>query len=328
MNVITHNLTAMNANRQLSISTDNKSEAAEKLSSGYRINRSADDAAGLSISEKMRSQIRGLNKASDNIMDGVSLCQIADGALNETHDILHRMTELATQAANDTNTTTDRKAIKSEIDQLAVEIDRIANNTQFNSMNLLDGSFIDKKLQVGALNGQTIGVDFKVIDSHSLGLTFPFNSTQNLSDLDKMLAQNQYSFDYLDKDDETSIAYNGWGIHDVAHPNQKGQYNPEQSLYVDSNANAARSMKLLQNATELVSEYRSGIGALQNRLEYAARIDDNIAENTQAGESRIRDVDMAEEMVNFSKHNILEQVGQSMLAQANQSSQSVVNLLQ
>ena len=323
--VIMHNLTAMNANRQLNINTGNKSEAAEKLSSGYRINKSADDAAGLSISEKMRSQIRGLNCASDNISDGISVCQVADGALSETHDMLSRMTELATQAANDTNTTADRTAIKSEIDQLGKEIERIAYNTQFNSMNLLDGSFTDRNLQVGALSGQNIGMDFKVLDPHSLGLTIPFT---NLSGLDQILAQGNYSIDNIDKNDETSIAYGGWSVSDTVNTNKKHLYSSNDCLFVNNTENANRTMKLLQNATELVSEYRGNIGALQNRLEHARSIDDNIAGNTQASESKIRDTDMAEEMVSFSKQNILEQVGQSMLAQANQSTQSVVSLLQ
>ena len=150
--VVQHNITAMNANRQLGITTSAQAKSTEKLSSGYRINRAGDDAAGLSISEKMRSQIRGLNKASSNAQDGVSLIQVAEGALNEAHSILQRMNELATQAANDTNTTIDRNAIQNEIDQLTSEITRIQSTTQFNSMNLLDGTFSGKNLQVGALS--------------------------------------------------------------------------------------------------------------------------------------------------------------------------------
>ena len=152
--VVQHNISAMNTNRQLGITTGDFAKSTEKLSSGYRINRGADDAAGLAISEKMRSQIRGLNKASSNAEDGISLVQTAEGALNEAHDILQRMNELATQAANDTNTTTDRNAIQHEVDQLTSEIDRIASTTQFNTMNLLDGSFTKKNLQVGSLSGR------------------------------------------------------------------------------------------------------------------------------------------------------------------------------
>ena len=171
--VVQHNLTAMNANRQLGITTTAQSKASEKLSSGYRINRAGDDAAGLSISEKMRSQIRGLNKASDNAADGISLIQTAEGALNETHSILQRMNELATQAANDTNTTVDRNAIQAEIDQLSAEIDRIKDTTQFNTKNLLDGSFSTKalKLQVGALKDQKIELTIKSMSCSAIGLS-------------------------------------------------------------------------------------------------------------------------------------------------------------
>ena len=148
--VVQHNLTAMNANRQLGVTTGQQAKSSEKLSSGYKINRAADDAAGLSISEKMRSQIRGLNKASDNAQDGISLIQTAEGALNEAHSILQRMNELATQAANDTNTTADRNAVQDELAALTSEIDRIASTTQFNTQNLLDGNFTGKNLQVGS----------------------------------------------------------------------------------------------------------------------------------------------------------------------------------
>ena len=166
--VVQHNLSAMNTNRQLGITTGAQSKSTEKLSSGYRINRAADDAAGLSISEKMRSTIRGLDKASTNAQDGVSLVQTAEGALNETHSILQRMNELATQAANDTNTTADRNAIQSEINQLTSEIDRIQSTTQFNTMNLLDGSFTAKNLQVGSLSGQSITLIIGNMNSTSI----------------------------------------------------------------------------------------------------------------------------------------------------------------
>ena len=166
--VVQHNMTAMNANRQLGITTSAQAKSSEKLSSGYRINRAGDDAAGLTISEKMRSQIRGLNKASDNAQDGVSLIQVAEGALSETHSILQRMNELATQAANDTNTTADRNAIQSEINQLTSEIDRIQSTTQFNTMNLIDGSYTGKNLQVGSLSGQAILISIENMNATSL----------------------------------------------------------------------------------------------------------------------------------------------------------------
>ena len=278
--VVQHNMTAMNANRQLGVTTDLQSKSAEKLSSGYRINRAGDDAAGLTISEKMRSQIRGLNKASDNAQDGVSLIQVAEGALAETHSILQRMNELATQAANDTNTTLDRNAIAAEINQLTSEIDRIASTTQFNTMNLLDGSFTDKNLQVGSLSGQNISVSIMKMTSSGLGLT-------------KMDGNKKVT-----------------------------------NLKVSSFSSAGSSMRIIQKAIQSVSQMRSTLGALQNRLEHTIANLDNISENTQAAESRLRDTDMAEEMVQYSKNNILAQAGQSMLAQANQSTQGVLSLLQ
>ena len=166
--VVQHNLTAMNANRNLSTVTGAQQKSTEKLSSGYRINRAADDAAGLSISEKLRSQIRGLDKAASNSQDGISLVQVAEGALNETHSILQRMNELATQAANDTNTSSDRDALQQEMDQLTSEIDRIRSTTQFNSMNLLDGTFTGMRLQVGALSGQSISISITNMNASTL----------------------------------------------------------------------------------------------------------------------------------------------------------------
>ena len=268
--VVQHNLTAMNSNRQLGITTSAQAKSAEKLSSGYRINRAGDDAAGLSISEKMRSQIRGLNKASDNAADGISLIQTAEGALNETHSILQRMNELATQAANDTNTSIDRNAIKAEIDQLTEEINRIQSTTQFNTMNLLDGDFSNKSLQIGALEGHTMSVSISKMSASAIGVS---------------------------------------------------------GLSVSSNAAAGTSMTAIQNAIKSVSDQRSKLGAIQNRLEHTIANLDTTSENTSAAESRIRDVDMADEMVSYSKNNILAQAGQSMLAQANQSTQGVLSIL-
>ncbi|MFR2686906.1 MAG: flagellin [Roseburia intestinalis] len=290
--VVQHNMTAMNANRQLGITTSSQAKSSEKLSSGYRINRAGDDAAGLTISEKMRSQIRGLNKASDNAQDGVSLIQVAEGALSETHSILQRMNELATQAANDTNTTADRNAIQSEINQLTSEIDRIQSTTQFNTMNLIDGSYTAKNLQVGSLSGQAILVSIQNMNATSL-----FGGTNS------------------------AVA----SVADVNTSNLKS-YNTK--LTVSSFDTAGSAMKSIQSAIALVSNQRSNLGAVQNRLEHTIANLDNISENTQSAESRIRDTDMAEEMVNYSKNNILAQAGQSMLAQANQSTQGVLSLLQ
>ena len=272
--VVQHNLTAMNSNRQLGITTGLQAKSSEKLASGYKVNRAGDDAAGLSISEKMRSQIRGLNKASDNAQNGISLIQTAEGALNEAHSILQRMNELATQAANDTNVSADRTAIAKEMTALQSEIDRIACTTQFNTQNLLNGSFADKNLQVGALEGQKIEISISAMNTTGLGI------------------------------------------------------NGSANIKVDSFESAGSTMTRIQAAISHVSQQRSALGALQNRLEHTIANLDTTAENTQAAESLIRDTDMADEMVTYSKNNILAQAGQSMLAQANQSTQGVLSLLQ
>ena len=277
--VVQHNLSAMNTSRQMNSVSSAMSKSTEKLSSGYKINRAADDAAGLSISEKMRSQIRGLNKAASNAQDGISLVQVAEGALNETHSILQRMNELATQAANDTNTSVDREAIQQEMNQLTSEIDRIQSTTQFNSMNLLDGTFSSKalKLQVGAMSGQSISVSIAKMSASKLGLA-----------------------------DATG----------------------KVSLKVSAFSTAGAAMKSIQDAIKTVSDTRSKLGAIQNRLEHTINNLNTTSENTQAAESRIRDTDMASEMVEYSKNNILAQAGQSMLSQANQQTQGVLSLLQ
>ena len=269
--VVQHNLSAMNTNRQMSTITSSLQKSTEKLSSGYKINRAGDDAAGLSISEKMRSQIRGLNKAASNAQDGISLIQVAEGALNETHSILQRMNELATQAANDTNVTADRNAIQSEMDQLTSEIDRIQSTTQFNTKNLLDGSFTSKNLQVGALSGQVIKISISGMAASSIGI---------------------------------------------------------KDLKVSDNNSAGSAMSKIQLAITSVSDQRSTLGAIQNRLEHTINNLNTTSENTSAAESRIRDTDMASEMVEYSKNNILQQAGQSMLAQANQQNQGVLSLIQ
>lgn len=267
--VVQHNLVGMNSNRMLGITQKAQAKSSEKLSSGYRINRAADDAAGLSISEKMRSQIRGLTQASRNAQDGISLIQTAEGALNEVHSMLQRMNELATQAANDTNASVDRTAIESEITALVTEINRVGTDTEFNNMKLFDGNF-DKKLQVGAKAGQVISVAIDKISADELGI---------------------------------------------------------DALDISDNAKAGEAMTAIQTAIETVSTQRSGLGAIQNRLEHTINNLDNVVENTTAAESRIRDTDMAAEMVEFSKNNILAQAGQAMLAQANVSTQGVLSLL-
>ena len=272
--IVQHNLQAMNANRQLGITTGLQAKSTEKLSSGYRVNRAGDDAAGLTISEKMRSQIRGLNQASDNAADGISLIQTAEGALNEAHSILQRMNELAVKGANDTNQTIDRDAIKKEIDALVDELDRIASTTQFNKKNLINGELSKTalNLQVSANNGQKITLSIQRMAASAIGVK-------------------------------------------------------KSAVMVNTFTNAGKAISAIQVAINKVSTQRSALGALQNRLEHTIANLDCAAENTQAAESRIRDVDMAEEMVTYSKNNILAQAGQSMLAQANQATQGVLNLL-
>ena len=271
--VVQHNMAAANTNRQLGITTGNLGKSTEKLSSGYRINRAGDDAAGLSISEKMRGQIRGLEQASTNAQDSISLIQTAEGALNETHSILQRMRELTVQAANDTNVEADRTAIKEEITALQNEITRIGEQTEFNTQKLLNGSFKNKNFQIGANNTQKIDLSINTMTASKLGVA--------------------------------SI-----------------------SAKVMSYAKATAAIKTIDDAIKTVSTERSKLGALQNRLEHTIANADNAAENLQSAESRIRDTDMAKEMVKYAKNNILQQAAQSMLAQANQSTQGVLSLLQ
>ena len=273
--IIQHNMRALNTNRQLGITTGNMAKATEKLSSGYRINRAADDAAGLSISEKMRGQIRGLEQASSNATDGISLIQTAEGALGEIHSIVQRVRELTVQAANDTNVTTDRVAIAAEVTALTTEITRIAKQTEFNTMKVLDGSFTNKCLQIGANAQQQITFSIDKMSATVIGLGSVATTVES-NDASQITAQ----LDEVDK------------------------------------------------ALETVSKQRSALGAIQNRLEHTIANADNVAENLTDAESRIRDIDMADEMVTYSKYNILQQAGQSMLAQANQSSQGVLSLLQ
>ncbi|MCI8306453.1 MAG: flagellin [Lachnospiraceae bacterium] len=280
--IVQHNMTALNANRQLGITVGQVAKSTEKLSSGYRINRAGDDAAGLSISEKMRGQIRGLEQASTNAQDGVSLIQTAEGALNEIHSIVQRMRELTVQAANDTNVSIDRMSIAKEIYALTSEITRIGNQTEFNTMKLLDGSFgttAKKKLQVGANSGQQIDIKISAMTATAIGI--------KNTEVGSVIAKSDAT-----SDDITAI------------------------------------LDIMDKALSRVSEQRSSLGAIQNRLEHTIANADNVAENLTDAESRIRDVNMADEMVQFSKNNILQQAGQSMLAQANQSTQGVLSLLQ
>jgi len=274
--VVQHNLTAMNSNRMLGITTSVQAKSTEKLSSGYKINRAADDAAGLAISEKMRRQIRGLTQASENAQDGISCVQTAEGALAEVHDMLQRMNELAVKAANGTMTSADRGYINSEVQALVSEIDRVASTTTFNEQKLLDGSFSNKGLQVGAEANQIIDLSISALTSKGLELT---GGAANIS---------------------------------------VGGPSPE---------NAQNAICMIKVALAKVSQQRSDLGAIQNRLEHTIKNLDNVVENTTAAESQIRDTDMASEMVKFSNNNILAQAGQAMLAQANQSNTGVLSLL-
>ena len=274
--IVQHNMTALNANRQLGVTNTNLSRSTEKLSSGYRINRASDDAAGLSISEKMRGQIRGLKQASTNAQDGQSLIQTAEGAMNEIHSVLQRMRELTVQAKNDTYLNEDRTKIKTEVNQLQSEITRIATQTQFNKMNLLTGSYSDKQFQVGANDNQTIGLSIDRMAASALGVDGIATAI--------------------------GAALAGASIGDI--------------------------ISTIDTAITTVSEKRSDLGAISNRLDHTIANADNMAENLQSSESKIRDVNMASEMVSYSSMSILQQAGQSMLSHANQATQGVLSLLQ
>lgn len=435
MAVITHNITAMNADRQLGIVTENKKKSTEKLSSGYRINRSADDAAGLQISEKMRYQIRGLNKASTNIQDGVSMIQTADGALTEVHDILQRMNELSTQAANDINKEEDREAIHKELLQLKSEINRTSKDTTFNTHRVLwakqlveidaedysnvimddmftnipnhtsvYGKTLDFKNVTASNKEELIGKKFTVTCSDNCSQEFVFQFTdQTASDVSNPTSGHSDLFvnigvkdanitngkDIVDKifdlvnSVQANMGGNGQDIL-IGHANgvsidgskmifystyNQPPYKPNMGMIlandmlrleedyhlqvhdrpfqeitlkirtinsgtlglgkmdVDSYENAGKTMDEVQNAIDNLSEYRAYLGAMQNRLEKAMSSVENAAENTQSSESKLRDTDMAEEMVNYSKNKILEQFGQVMLAQTNQNSDGVAALL-
>ena len=413
--IINHNMQAMNAQRQMSKNSVSASNNMEKLSSGLRINRAGDDAAGLSISEKMRGQIRGLNQASRNAQDGISLIQTAEGALGETEDILQRMRELAVQGANDTNVTADRNAIKEELTALTSELDRIAETTQFNEQNLLSGEF-KGTFQIGANNNQTIDLSIDAMSSGSLGLSSGAKLDVTVAGTGK-LQDGQYSIkgtDVLDAKGnsvgkialdtgvitlpdgtktvelghkvtdgstftidgtkgEVALKATGTALENLAAGEYKvagenlllgdklvgtiagnkanaltltdgttvdlgdlglidadvadGKSFTVNGIDVSNASKATGSIKTIDTAIQKVSEQRSKLGATQNRLEYTIKNLGNNAENTQAAESRIRDVDMAKEMMEMTKNNILSQAAQSMLSQANQNPQQVLQLL-
>ncbi len=306
--VVQHNLRAMNSNRMLGLTSATQAKSTEKLSSGYKINRAADDAAGLSISEKMRRQIRGLTQASSNAEDGISAVQTAEGALNEVQDMLQRINELAVKGENGTLTTQDRSYIGSEVSQLMNEIDRVKQTTTFNEQSLLDGSFKDKDLQVGAeaTTNNKISVTIKNMSVASLATTF---DTKKVGTNASKYANAKAVVDKFQ------------GFASKSSTEKVGTAKLEASAFAALNVWA-------KAALQDVSEQRSDLGAIQNRLEHTINNLDNIVENTTSAESAIRDTDMATEMVKYSNNNILAQAGQAMLAQSNQANQGVLSLLQ
>ena len=393
--IVQHNITSMNANRQLGIVGNNLSKSTEKLSSGYRINRAADDAAGLAISEKMRAQVRGLNRASDNAQDGISLIQTAEGAMDQKHAILQRTRELMVQASNsgvlDGTQENDFQKIQDEIDNLKSEYNRIDTDTEFNKKKLLDGSYSAQWLQVGANSGQGISVSIKstswdntlymtedstgasgaannIIDGKKYNpdvftLEDTVSKTVNGKKFVKQ-ADGTYKADGVDEDlatltaamkaiDETKDLTNADNKASVEAAQKLG-YSVDTTSVATAKASVAAAKTALgnvQDKTETavktvngsaisslidkvdtmikdVTTERSKLGAVQNRLEYTVKVDDNTAENMQSAESRIRDTDMADEMTRFSKESILQQAATSMLAQANQANQGVLSLLQ
>ena len=277
--IINHNSSAVNSYGNLTNMNSRVNRSLEKLSSGLRINRAGDDAAGLAISEKMRGQIRGLNQATRNAQDGISLIQTAEGALNETHSILQRMRELAVQAGNDTNTTSDRSEIQEEMNQLRQEIDRIAENTEFNTRTLMTGAFSGTgiRFHVGANSGQFVSLQMESMRATALGISGA----------------------------QASLA-----------------------ISITSATAANSAISTLDTAIETVSSQRAKFGAIQNRLEHTINNLRTSSENLQASESRIRDVDMAQEMMEYSKNQILSQSGVAMLGQANLKPQSMLQLIQ
>lgn len=271
---IQHNISALNTHRNLGFNNSQAAKNLEKLSSGYKINRAGDDAAGLAISEKMRAQIKGLDMATKNSQDSISLIQTAEGALNETHSILQRMRELAVQSANDTNENSDRNFLQDEIKQLSDEINRIADTTEFNEKKLLNGNATTNPLvfQIGANDGQIMSLQIGSMSAAQLS-----------------------------------------GVN---------------AITVSSRTGASGAISKIDGAIKVVSTQRSKLGAVQNRLEHTINNLGTASENLTAAESRIRDTDMAAEMMAFTKNNILTQAAQSMLAQANQQPQGVLQLLQ
>ena len=289
---INYNASAVVTNKTLNRNDELMSQSMERLSSGFKINYAKDNPAGLAIANRMNAQIKGLGISGRNTNDGISVVETADGALTEVTAILQRMNELAVKAANDTLTSADRSYIQQEIVQLSDEITRTAGSTEFNNQHLLDGSFTNKNLQVGSETN----------------------------------SQNQINICIM-KLSATSIGV--WAVTTATATTPVGASNTTGGqINVMSHSNAKSSIENIKEALVSISKQRSDLGAIQNRLEHTIKNLDNVVENTQAAESQIRDTDMAEEMVRYSNNNILAQAGQSMLAQANQTNQGVLSLLQ
>lgn len=344
---VNQNIAAMNSYRNLTVTQGDLSKSLEKLSSGFRINRAADDAAGLAISEKLRGQVSGLNQASSNAQNGISLIQTAEGSLNETHSILQRMRALAVQSSNDTNTSDDRDQIGKEVTALTEELDRISSNTSFNSQKLLDGSFTSKKLQVGANAGQEISINIGNMSAGGLSVTGATKYTGSNGAIGTLVsgsaAKGTYtisSTNVLDTagnsvgayDDATKKvtmnATNGAGVltFDRAF-GAAGSFTVTSAVDVSNQANASLAISTIDTAIGLVSGQRASLGAVQNRLEHTIKNLGVASENLAASESRIRDTDMAAEMMKFTRAQILSQAGTAMLGQANQVPQGVLSLL-
>lgn len=285
--IINHNLSAMFAQRTSNFNNHNVNKNMEKLSSGMRINRGGDDASGLAVSEKMRAQIKGLNRAEQNAQDGISFIQTTEGYLQESQDIMHRMRELAVQASNGIYTSEDRMQIQVEVSQLVDEIDRVASHAQFNGLNMLTGRFAAETGENSVTSSMWLHIGANMDQREQV-----FIGTMTSSSL---------------------------GVRQIATGNIMSISTPEQ---------ANRNIGVLDQALKVVNKQRADLGAYQNRLEMAVQGIDIGAENLQASESRIRDLDMAKETVEFTKNQILGQASNAMLAQANQRPQQVLQLLQ
>ncbi|MHB8062975.1 MAG: flagellin N-terminal helical domain-containing protein [Ruminiclostridium sp.] len=395
---INHNIASMNTNRSLGVNRGNTQKSLEKLSSGLRINKAGDDAAGLAISEKMRGQIRGLDQASRNSQDSISMIQTAEGALNESHSILQRMRELSVQSANDTNTDADRKELQAEVKQLVGELDRIGNTTEFNTKKLLDGSAVGVREKVegsitvnnnskvefaaaaltaasdvaatssvyngavtivrvsGTAGGTFAADDFKIITKSggtqlastsdlvtllsgsialktaviSTGTTISgsVNAMATGESITLVFGKAKSASSELDNSIMAQIGANSGQTMFVAMDDMRSEALGVDTLDISTKWGGANAIETVNNAITQVSHQRSSLGAIQNRLEHTINNLDTASENLQASESRIRDVDMAKEMTEFTKNNILTQAAQAMLAQANQQPQSVLQLLQ